>query len=87
VGNPVSDTVTADAPGTYVVTQQLMAGCSVYATDTVVVLYDEDCTTLEGEKVDFKVNLKNLQPLLIIKLIITKYNEAQMGKTFILLND
>jgi hypothetical protein len=64
VGNPVSDTVTADAPGTYVVTQQLMAGCSVYATDTVVVLYDEDCTTLEGEKVDFKVNLKNLQPLL-----------------------
>jgi hypothetical protein len=64
VGNPVSDTVTADAPGTYVVTQQLMAGCSVYATDTVVVLYDEDCTTLEGGKVDFKVNLKNLQPLL-----------------------
>ena len=41
-----------------------MAGCSVYATDTVVVLYDADCTTLEGKKVDFAVKLKNQLPVL-----------------------
>lgn len=64
VGDPVSDTITADAPGTYIVTQQLMAGCSAYATDTLVILYDEDCTTLEGGKINFKVNIKNQLPQL-----------------------
>ena len=64
VGNAVSPIITADSVGTYVVTQQLMAGCSVYATDTVVVLYDEECTTLEGKKIDFAVKLKNQVPVL-----------------------
>ena len=64
VGNPVSPTVMADSVGTYVVTQQLMAGCSVYASDTVLVLYDADCTTLEGKKISFTVKLKNQLPVL-----------------------
>lgn len=32
--------------GTYIVSQQLMAGCNVYATDTVTILRDEDCDVL-----------------------------------------
>ena len=64
VGSNVGPSVTADSAGTYVVTQQLMAGCSVYATDTVVVLYDEDCTTLEGSKIKFSASIKEKLPYL-----------------------
>lgn len=62
IGNPVSTSVMADSIGTYIVTQQLTAGCSVYATDTVLVVYDEECMTLEGSKLDFITNLKNGVP-------------------------
>ena len=62
VGNPVSTTIMADSIGTYIVTQQLSAGCSVYARDTVLVVYDEECMTLEGRKLDFTTNIKNGLP-------------------------
>jgi hypothetical protein len=62
VGNPVSTSIMADSIGTYIVTQQLSAGCSVYARDTVLVVYDEECMTLEGSKLDFTTNLKNGVP-------------------------
>ena len=41
-----------------------MAGCSVYATDTVVVLYSATCTTLEADKIKFNASLKNKLPFL-----------------------
>lgn len=88
VGNPVSTIITADAPGTYIVTQQLMAGCSVYASDTVVVLYEKDCTTLESNKINFNASLKNKQPVLHWTSYInesTNYYEVQRstdGKNF-----
>lgn len=64
IGDPVSTSITADSAGTYIVTQQLMAGCSVYATDTVLIVYDPECITLEAKKIDFAVQLKNHQPVL-----------------------
>jgi hypothetical protein len=62
VGNPVSTSIMADSIGTYIVTQRLSAGCSVYARDTVLVVYDHDCMTLEGSKLDFITRLKNGMP-------------------------
>ncbi len=62
VGDPVATSVMADSIGTYIVTQQLNIGCSVYARDTVLVVYDEECMTLEASKLDFITNLKNGLP-------------------------
>ena len=33
-------------PGTYIVTQRLMAGCNAYATDTITLLRDITCSIL-----------------------------------------
>lgn len=65
VGNPVSTSIMADSIGTYIVTQQLSAGCGVYARDTVLVVYDQDCMTLEESKLEFTTNIKNGSPNLI----------------------
>jgi hypothetical protein len=48
VGTTVGQSITADMPGTYVVSQQLQASCSVYATDTIVIAYDATCSLLEN---------------------------------------
>jgi len=42
-----------DKPGTYIVKQYLQIGCSVYATDTVVVLPVPNCQILDKNFVDF----------------------------------
>ncbi len=88
VGNPIATSITVDAPGTYIVTQQLMAGCSAYTRDTVTILYDEDCTTLESNKINFSAGLKNKQPVLKWTCFINNrinYYEVQRsidGKNF-----
>lgn len=64
LGNPASSSVTADRAGTYVVTQQLMTGCSTYSQDTVKIVYDPYCSVLEEDKINLSVNLKNGIPLL-----------------------
>lgn len=51
--------VTVDAPGTYVVTQQLAAGCNAYATDTVAIVYDASCKPMASRIVGFRGALKN----------------------------
>ncbi len=45
---PTGTSIEVNATGTYIVTQQLMAGCNPYATDTVVVTRDNDCAVLPG---------------------------------------
>ena len=49
VTDPVSDSITVDSAGTYVVSQQLQSVCPAYATDTVVVPpYDATLLCLEN---------------------------------------
>ena len=54
VGSTVGTSIDVNAPGTYVVTQQLQAGCSTYATDTVVITFDATCSTLDNSLSAFK---------------------------------
>jgi hypothetical protein len=44
--DPSGTWIQVNQPGTYVVTQRLMAGCSPYATDTVTILRDTTCYIL-----------------------------------------
>src|SRR6186713_1133124 len=43
---PSGTWIQVNQPGTYIVTQQLMAGCSAYATDTITILRDVTCNVL-----------------------------------------
>ncbi|KIC93359.1 T9SS type A sorting domain-containing protein [Flavihumibacter solisilvae] len=53
-GNIISGTtgpeITVDAPGTYIVKQQLMAGCGEYALDTVVIDFSNSCNILPANR-------------------------------------
>jgi len=44
--DPSGTWIQVNQPGTYIVTQQLMVGCSAYATDTVTILRDTTCFIL-----------------------------------------
>ncbi len=61
--SPDGSYIRVDSAGKYVVTQQLQAGCSTYATDTVVIFYNPYCFTLENSLLDFrgKLNNRNVQ--------------------------
>ncbi len=59
VGNPVSSSITVDTTGSYIVTQQLMTGCSAYATDTVLIVYDASCVPLVNGLMEFKGTIYN----------------------------
>lgn len=56
-GNIITSTtgnwIQVNKAGTYIVSQQLMAGCSVYATDTVTIVRDEDCFVLPARFKNF----------------------------------
>jgi len=56
---PSGDSITVDSAGTYVVTQQLQAGCSTYATDTVVVFWNSNCFVLDNKLLSFNGNISN----------------------------
>jgi hypothetical protein len=64
VGSTTGPSITVDAPGTYVVTQRLSAGCSPYAYDTISISYDFTCQTLASLITSFKGNLSGNQALL-----------------------
>ena len=57
-GNITSDTIgpniQVNQPGTYIVTQQLLDGCSNHATDTVIITYDAMCDPLDNKVFQFK---------------------------------
>ena len=57
--SPDGTSAVADAPGTYVVSQVLQSGCSIYATDTVTITFDANCALLPLNLLDFRGGLKN----------------------------
>jgi len=57
--SPNGPSITVNRPGTYIVMQQLAAGCSPYAYDTVTVVFDSTCTPLDRNLLDFKGVLEN----------------------------
>lgn len=59
VGSNTGPNITVDAPGTYIVTQQLQASCPAYAQDTITIVYDPDCGVLEDDLNDFRGQLKD----------------------------
>jgi hypothetical protein len=62
VTNPATGPqITVDAPGTYIVTQRLQSGCSVYATDTITIAYDPNCVILESNLLSFEASRKSRQ--------------------------
>jgi hypothetical protein len=64
VGPNTGTSITVDAPGTYVVTQRLSAGCNPYAYDTLSIAYDAGCTILANILTTFKGNLSDGHGLL-----------------------
>jgi hypothetical protein len=48
VGSTTGNTIYADLPGSYIVTQKLQASCPAYALDTVVITYDPYCSILDN---------------------------------------
>lgn len=59
VGSTTGTTTQVDQPGTYIVTQKLQAGCSVYATDTVTVTFDSSCVILQDYLLNFEAKYNN----------------------------
>lgn len=59
VGSTTGTSTTVNMPGTYILNQKLQAGCSTYATDTVVIRFDATCTVLEQYLYNFQADLKN----------------------------
>ncbi len=53
VGTNVGTSILVDAPGTYVVTQQLHIQCLLYAQDSVTLMFDSVCTILDVELINF----------------------------------
>jgi hypothetical protein len=56
--------ITVDAPGTYIVTQRLSAGCNPYAYDTVTISYQSNCTVLANLVTNFRGNISDGHSLL-----------------------
>lgn len=53
VGPTNGTSITVDTPGTYIVTQYLQAGCSVYATDTITIGRFPNCDVLKNNLLNF----------------------------------
>jgi hypothetical protein len=59
ISSATGPSITVNRPGTYIVTQRLAAGCSPYAYDTVTIVFDEGCTPLDRNLVDFRGVIEN----------------------------
>jgi hypothetical protein len=85
---PDGTSVTVDKPGTYVVTQQLLDGCSSYASDTVVIWQDVTCKPLDRSLLDFNGTLVRNEARLRWLVSENKYSRdftvqrSTDGKTF-----
>jgi hypothetical protein len=55
VGSNTGPLIYVDAPGTYWVTQQLSAQCSMYSMDSVKLIFDSICRVLDVDIRDFNV--------------------------------
>ena len=54
LGSTTADSIIAGSQGTYIVTQWLQSGCSVYAIDTVTLVPDSGCIVLRNTLLDFR---------------------------------
>jgi hypothetical protein len=58
VGSSNGSNITVDSPGTYIVTQQLAAGCNPYAYDTLAIVYDASCVPMADKIVGLRGSVK-----------------------------
>jgi hypothetical protein len=56
-GSSSGTSVTVDSPGTYIVSQQLLSGCTTYASDTLTVAFDAGCWPLSRSVTELKGSL------------------------------
>ena len=75
VSSPNGPSITVDRPGTYIVTQRLAAGCAPYAYDTVTIVFDETCTPLDRNLIDFKGVIENKKAIISWTTIGNDYVE------------
>ena len=73
VGSTTGPSIYVDTAGTYIVKQYLQAGCSLYASDTIVVSRFTSCYVLANNLIDFKGVLHNQAARLNWSVL---YNEA-----------
>jgi hypothetical protein len=59
VGSTTGPHIYVDTAGTYIVKQYLLAGCSLYADDTLSVLQFANCGVLDNNLLDFRGSLNN----------------------------
>lgn len=64
-GPTTGSSITVTSPGTYIVQQQLAAGCNIYASDTVTITFDASCTPLESRFVTLKSLMQQDRPMLL----------------------
>jgi hypothetical protein len=83
-----STSIYVNSPGNYIVMQQLLDGCSTYASDTVQIIYDPNCVILDSKDIRLNATIKDGKPSLSWTSVIndnTKYYEVQRsidGKTY-----
>ena len=73
VGGNTGPSIYVDTAGTYIVNQYLQAGCSLYASDTIIVNRFNTCFLLANNLVDFKGELNSQTTRLSWSVL---YNEA-----------
>jgi len=56
---PIGPVIFVDKPGTYIVTQTLMAGCSTYASDTIIITQSTGCIVLPTLLTDLRGTFKD----------------------------
>lgn len=54
LGSATGPSILVDKPGTYIVSQFLMAGCAAYASDTITITKANNCIVLPAQLLDFK---------------------------------
>ncbi len=58
-GSNTGTSITVDQPGTYIVSQQLLDGCTPFAADTVQIVFDAGCVPMSNSLLQFSGNLVN----------------------------
>ena len=73
IGSSTGPFIFVDTPGVYIVTQQLQAACSEYATDTVTIGSLGACDVLSRNLVDFNSTYNNGAAYLTWKVLENRY--------------
>lgn len=76
VGSNTGTSINVDAAGTYIVMQQLAAGCNPYAYDTVTIAYDSSCTVLANSITQFNGRLYHSKSYLTWTTLVNNETES-----------